>query len=86
VAAGAYDALARDLAACKIARDGWIKASDEAHARIAQLEADNKMLRETIDAIDNMPTGMSPAVCRAMAAYWNGLADRMAAFAPKEPT
>ena len=33
------DKLARDLAACKIARDGWIKASDEAHARIRELEA-----------------------------------------------
>ena len=39
VAAGAYAALARDLAACKIARDGWMKASDEAHARIRELEA-----------------------------------------------
>ncbi len=39
VLASDYDALARDLAACKIARDGWMKASDEAHARIRELEA-----------------------------------------------
>ena len=34
-----YDALARDFAACKIARDGWTKASDDAHARIRELES-----------------------------------------------
>jgi hypothetical protein len=48
VAAGAYAALARDLAACKIARDGWIKASDEAHARIRELEEIETGLRDAL--------------------------------------
>ena len=39
VLASDYDALARDLAACKIARDGFTAASDTAHARIRELES-----------------------------------------------
>jgi hypothetical protein len=54
--------------------------SQEAHIR--ELEAEVKMLRETIDAMETIPTGMSQAVCRAMAKYWNGLANRMAQEAP----
>jgi hypothetical protein len=50
----------------------------ECAAEIRRLQAEVQMLRETIDAMETMPTGMSPAVCRAMAKYWNGLADRIA--------
>ena len=39
------DKLARDLAVCKIARDGWMKASDEAQARIRERDRAVKLLR-----------------------------------------
>jgi hypothetical protein len=66
------DKLARDLAVCKIARDGWMKASDEAHARIAQLEA---ALREIADKADDPRHVAYEEACVAKAA-----------LAPKEPT
>jgi hypothetical protein len=47
VAASDYDALARDLAACKIARDGFTAASDTAHARIRELESALLDIRNT---------------------------------------
>jgi hypothetical protein len=62
--------ITRDLKECVLASDY--------DAEIRRLEAEVQMLRETIDAMETMPTGMSQAVCRAMAKYWNGLANRMA--------
>lgn len=57
---------------------------EQACARIRELQAEIKTLREALDAMEILPTGMSPAVCRAMARYWDGMADRVA-LAPKEP-
>jgi hypothetical protein len=46
--------------------------------RYHDLQVEVKELREAMDAMDSMPTGLSPAVCRSMAKYWNGLANRIA--------
>ena len=45
------EAAERDLAACKIARDGWMKSSDKAQARIRELEAERDRLREALTEI-----------------------------------
>ncbi len=73
VAASDYDALARDLAACKIARDGFTAASDTAHARVRELEAENARLNMEMAAYRQGCTpedaaamlSVIDAVCRA---------------------
>lgn len=42
---------------------------------VERLREDEKIWRETVEAINDIPTNLSPAVCRAMAAYWNRLAE-----------
>jgi hypothetical protein len=62
------------------ARDAAVTLSGKlgtAETRIAELEAEVQTARDAMDAMESMSTGMSPAVCRAMAKYWIGLADRM---------